>query len=124
MGHRKLLSRFSKVRQIHCNDFAVIDPMFRFVSGLHLPSFAPQNLVSGGGDATLKIWDWLNGNLVREIKVRRTIEPFIKIRPKKRRNAEPSDMDDKSDALFAIAQISSFTADNVHYLMFTAIGYV
>ncbi|KAJ7180880.1 WD40 repeat-like protein [Mycena filopes] len=56
----------------------------KFVSAIHLPEFAPTELISGGGDAMLKVWDWMSGKVKREIPVLDAVAPFIKVRPPKR----------------------------------------
>ncbi|KAJ7491900.1 WD40 repeat-like protein [Mycena latifolia] len=56
----------------------------KFVSALHLPPFAPEALVSGGGDAMLKVWDWRRGKLTREIPVLPAVAPFFKVKPSRR----------------------------------------
>ncbi|KAJ6581834.1 WD40-repeat-containing domain protein [Mycena capillaripes] len=56
----------------------------KFVSAIHMPELAPTELVSGGGDPMLKIWDWMNGTVKREIPILHAVEPFIKVRPPKR----------------------------------------
>jgi tRNA (guanine-N(7)-)-methyltransferase subunit TRM82 len=56
----------------------------RFVSTLNLPAFSPTELVSGGGDPVLKVWDWMRGTLVREIPVAATVEPFIRVKSARR----------------------------------------
>ncbi|KAJ6504799.1 WD40 repeat-like protein [Mycena vitilis] len=56
----------------------------KFVSALHLPAFSPTELVSGGGDPMLKIWDWMSGKLKREIPILQAVEPFMKVKPAKR----------------------------------------
>ncbi|KAJ7091519.1 WD40 repeat-like protein [Mycena belliarum] len=56
----------------------------KFVSALHLPPFAPALLVSGGGDPTLKVWDWIRGACVREVSVQPAVAPFIKVMPPER----------------------------------------
>ncbi|KAF7370384.1 tRNA (guanine-N(7)-)-methyltransferase non-catalytic subunit TRM82 [Mycena sanguinolenta] len=56
----------------------------RFVSAIHIPAFSPTELVSGGGDPMLKIWDWMSGKVKREIPILHAVEPFIKVKPAKR----------------------------------------
>ncbi|KAJ7016266.1 WD40 repeat-like protein [Mycena alexandri] len=56
----------------------------KFVSAIHIPEFAPTELVSGGGDPMLKIWDWMTGKLKREIPILHAVEPFIKVKPARR----------------------------------------
>ncbi|KAI0333911.1 hypothetical protein GY45DRAFT_1243707 [Cubamyces sp. BRFM 1775] len=58
----------------------------KFVSALHIPSFNPAVLVSGGGDPMLKVWNWISGKLLSEISVFEAVEPYIKVKaPKWRR---------------------------------------
>ncbi|KAJ7509880.1 WD40 repeat-like protein [Mycena galericulata] len=53
----------------------------KFVSAIHIPAFSPSELVSGGGDPTLKVWDWMSGKIKREIPILEAVEPFIKVKP-------------------------------------------
>lgn len=55
----------------------------RFVFTVHIPKFAPSVLVSGGGDPMLKVWNWMSGELLRDIPVGDVVEPFIAVRPPK-----------------------------------------
>ncbi|KAI0060716.1 WD40 repeat-like protein [Artomyces pyxidatus] len=57
----------------------------KFVSSIHIPSFAPHILISGGGDPSLKIWDWRAGKSLCDIPISDTVTPYIKVRPKRRR---------------------------------------
>ncbi|KAG6897821.1 hypothetical protein C0992_010625 [Termitomyces sp. T32_za158] len=57
----------------------------KFVSTIHNPAFAPAELVSGGGDPMLKIWDWMTGAVKHEIPVWDTVEPYIRVRSSKRK---------------------------------------
>ncbi|KAI0741370.1 WD40-repeat-containing domain protein [Daedaleopsis nitida] len=64
----------------------------KFVSAIHIPSFQPDVLVSGGGDPILKVWDWMSGKLLADIAVSSTVEPYIKVKtPKKRRGQADGD---------------------------------
>ncbi|KAJ7140244.1 WD40 repeat-like protein [Mycena crocata] len=54
----------------------------KFVSAINMPS--PSELISGGGDPMLKIWDWMTGKIKREILVLPSVEPFIKVKPFRR----------------------------------------
>ncbi|KAH9893323.1 WD40-repeat-containing domain protein [Cubamyces lactineus] len=66
----------------------------KFVSALHIPSFSPSRLVSGGGDPMLKVWDWMSGKLLSEVSVFETVEPYIKVKaPKWRRGWNDSEGD-------------------------------
>lgn len=49
----------------------------RFVSALHIPPTEPTLLISGGGDAELKVWDWLKGSLRCELEVWELVERFL-----------------------------------------------
>ncbi|KAF9461233.1 WD40-repeat-containing domain protein [Collybia nuda] len=60
----------------------------KFVSAIHNPAFAPTELISGGGDAALKIWDWMTGTVKHEINIWDTVEPHIKVCGMKRRRGE------------------------------------
>ncbi|EIW79075.1 WD40 repeat-like protein [Coniophora puteana RWD-64-598 SS2] len=53
----------------------------KYVSAIHIPSFAPSLLLSGGGDPMLKVWDWLSGAHVRDIPILDAVLPFIVVRP-------------------------------------------
>ncbi|PCH44155.1 hypothetical protein WOLCODRAFT_164948 [Wolfiporia cocos MD-104 SS10] len=67
----------------------------KFVSTIHIPTFAPGTLVSGGGDPMLKVWDWMSGTLLTEVPILETVEPFIKIRaPKGKWRGEDGDEED------------------------------
>ncbi|KAF9454240.1 hypothetical protein P691DRAFT_443001 [Macrolepiota fuliginosa MF-IS2] len=57
----------------------------KYVSAIHLPPFAPDALVSGGGDPTLKFWNWMSGKCVGEVRIWEEIEPFIGVKSNKRR---------------------------------------
>jgi len=58
----------------------------KFVSSIHIPSSMPQTLISGGGDPTIKIWNWMDGKLIRDVLISDTVLPFIKVKPPKRMN--------------------------------------
>lgn len=53
----------------------------RFVSSLHIPPSQPSQLISGGGDHSLKVWDWLTGTLQHEIRIDQVVLPYIKVTP-------------------------------------------
>lgn len=72
--------------------------MQRFVSAIHIPSYAPSLLVSGGGDPMLKVWDWMSGELKAEISILEVVGPFIKLRPQKRNWRGEDDDDDERPA--------------------------
>ncbi|EPQ56592.1 WD40 repeat-like protein [Gloeophyllum trabeum ATCC 11539] len=52
----------------------------KFVSALHIPTKSPSKLISGGGDPSLKLWDWYEGRLQTEIRILERVEPYIKIK--------------------------------------------
>ncbi|KAI0709668.1 WD40-repeat-containing domain protein [Cerioporus squamosus] len=60
----------------------------KFVSALHIPSFQPSTLISGGGDPMLKVWDWMSGKLLANITVKA---------PKRRRGSGDGDGDAEGD---------------------------
>ncbi|KAI0352084.1 WD40 repeat-like protein [Trametes cingulata] len=77
----------------------------KFVSALHIPSFNPSVLVSGGGDPMLKIWDWMSGKLLSEVSVFDAVEPRIKVKaPKSRRGWSNEDGDADEGAAEAKAK--------------------
>lgn len=53
----------------------------RFVSAIHIPNFSPTSLLSGGGDPTIKLWDWMSGKEQAEIQIQEFVEPFIIVLP-------------------------------------------
>ncbi|KAF7327717.1 tRNA (guanine-N(7)-)-methyltransferase non-catalytic subunit TRM82 [Mycena kentingensis (nom. inval.)] len=53
----------------------------KFVSAIHIPEFAQDTLISGGGDSVLKVWDWLSGRLIRDIAIADAVEPYIVVKP-------------------------------------------
>jgi tRNA (guanine-N(7)-)-methyltransferase subunit TRM82 len=48
-----------------------------FVSRLCLTKFAPNVLVSGGGDDDLFVWEWISGNLLQRINISSHIEEVM-----------------------------------------------
>ncbi|KAG2123847.1 WD40 repeat-like protein [Suillus clintonianus] len=66
----------------------------KYVSAIHIPSFSPETLISGGGDSVLKLWDWMSGKLLRNIDVFSAVQPFIAVNaPKKKRDWKNEDED-------------------------------
>ncbi|KAF5361830.1 hypothetical protein D9756_002260 [Leucocoprinus leucothites] len=63
----------------------------RYVSAIHIPLFARDALISGGGDPSLKIWDWMSGQCTGEIQIWEAVEPFIAVKSDKRRRSEEDD---------------------------------
>ena len=48
------------------------------MSAINIPKFDPSILISGGGDAELKVWDWLSGKHLGDIPVLSAVQPYIK----------------------------------------------
>lgn len=68
----------------------------KYVSAIHIPSFSPGTLISGGGDSVLKLWDWMSGKLLCDIDVFSAVQPFIAVKaPKKKREWKDEDEDIK-----------------------------
>ncbi|KAG1728117.1 WD40 repeat-like protein [Suillus lakei] len=66
----------------------------QYVSAIHIPSFSPGTLISGGGDSVLKLWDWMSGKLLRNIDVFSAVQPFIVVKaPQKKREWKDEDED-------------------------------
>lgn len=87
LGHKKFvhsLFRSTAAPSKNCN---------RFVSALHNPVFAPSELISGGGDPVLKIWDWMTGDLKHEVHVLDAIQPYMKVLCKKGNRRDDADDD-------------------------------
>lgn len=57
-----------------------MEQWFRFVSSLHILPSSPSTLISGGGDPSLKVWDWLSGKLLGDIPIEEAVEPFIVVK--------------------------------------------
>ncbi|WWC71258.1 uncharacterized protein I206_105211 [Kwoniella pini CBS 10737] len=57
-----------------------------FVSALHIPSSQSNILISGGGDPSIRIWDWTIGQLVNKVDIYSAILPHRKVRSYMRKN--------------------------------------
>ncbi|WVQ68581.1 uncharacterized protein L199_006790 [Kwoniella botswanensis] len=57
-----------------------------FVSSLHIPSTHPNILISGGGDPSLRIWDWTTGSSISKVDIYPAILPHRKVRSYMRKN--------------------------------------
>lgn len=71
---------------LQCFPSGIHELVDRFVSALHIPSFDPSLLVSGGGDPTLKFWDWMSGKLTGEVSIFDAVKPHIKVKAPKWRH--------------------------------------
>ncbi|KZV66300.1 WD40 repeat-like protein [Peniophora sp. CONT] len=63
----------------------------RFVSAIHIPSFAPSVLLSGGGDPVIRKWDWMTGAPAGEIPILDAVLPYIAVRVAKRKRWDDGD---------------------------------
>ncbi|KAI0083845.1 WD40 repeat-like protein [Irpex rosettiformis] len=70
----------------------------KFVHTVHIPTFAPSVLISGGGDPKLKLWDWMSGELLCDIQVGDVVTPFITVRPPKGKWGRSEDDDGEGKA--------------------------
>jgi tRNA (guanine-N(7)-)-methyltransferase subunit TRM82 len=52
----------------------------RFVSALYITPTEPTLLISGGGDAELKVWNWMKGSLRWELRVWEVVERFLVVK--------------------------------------------
>lgn len=57
-----------------------------FVSALHVPESRPELLISGGGENSLRIWDWQAGRQVGSVGIWEAVLPHRKARSTMRRN--------------------------------------
>ncbi|TCD69470.1 tRNA (guanine-N(7)-)-methyltransferase non-catalytic subunit trm82 [Steccherinum ochraceum] len=57
----------------------------KFVSAIHIPSFSPHSLISGGGDPYLQCWNWTTGKKISSIPILDAVLPFITVKPPKGR---------------------------------------
>ncbi|KAI8051263.1 WD40-repeat-containing domain protein [Syncephalis plumigaleata] len=48
----------------------------KFISALHIPSFAPHLVVSGGGDGYLMVWDYAQAKAVQSIPIALAARPY------------------------------------------------
>lgn len=108
------------------------------MSAIHIPVVSPANLISGGGDLELKVWDWMTGRLRRNITVFAAVEPFIKITTKEKRRRDASLEPEDSEAhkplkgsnktfnttavVFVIRRISSFVSEGETHVVFSVVG--
>jgi len=52
---------------------------------MHIPPSHPGLLVSGGGDRTLRVWDYLSGRQLAVLDVWEAIKPFLKAQSRRRK---------------------------------------
>jgi tRNA (guanine-N(7)-)-methyltransferase subunit TRM82 len=52
---------------------------------MHIPPSHPHLLVSGGGDRTLRVWDYLSGRQLAVLDVWEAIKPFLKAQSRRRK---------------------------------------
>ncbi|WWC63655.1 uncharacterized protein I303_106260 [Kwoniella dejecticola CBS 10117] len=57
-----------------------------FVSSLHIPTSSPNTLLSGGGDSSIRIWDWPTGKLLNKVDIYGAVLPQRKVRSYLRKN--------------------------------------
>ncbi|KAJ7252517.1 WD40 repeat-like protein [Mycena rebaudengoi] len=76
--------------EIYClgHEKQVRPPLSIFVSAIHIPESAPTELISGGGDPMLKVWDWMRGTVKREVPILTAVEPFMKVKPPQKKRFE------------------------------------
>ncbi|WVW85279.1 hypothetical protein I302_107317 [Kwoniella bestiolae CBS 10118] len=63
-----------------------------FVSSLRIPSTHPNVLISGGGDPSLRIWDWTTGQSLSKVDIYPAILPHRKVRSYLRKNRSKNRM--------------------------------
>ncbi|KAK0202743.1 WD40 repeat-like protein [Desarmillaria ectypa] len=71
----------------------------KFVSALHIPKSDPSILISGGGDAELKVWDWLTGQWKCDIPIWDSVKDYIMVKTKPyKKGRKPDDDDDEQES--------------------------
>ncbi|KAK0467180.1 WD40 repeat-like protein [Desarmillaria tabescens] len=71
----------------------------KFVSALHILKSDPSILISGGGDAELKVWDWLSGQWKCDIPIWDAVKDFIMVKTKPyKKGRKPDDDDDEQES--------------------------
>jgi len=60
----------------------------RYVSAIHIPKYATETLISGGGDSSLKMWNWILGQCTDEIEIWDIVEPFVAVKNDKQKPSE------------------------------------
>ncbi|PFH51854.1 hypothetical protein AMATHDRAFT_2753 [Amanita thiersii Skay4041] len=63
----------------------------KYISAIHIPSFLPSILISGGGDSMLKIWDWMSGSIQFEIPILDAVQPFIRVAARRRKDCDDNE---------------------------------
>lgn len=48
-----------------------------FISNIVIPSFAPDNLISGGGDDSIFLWNWVEGKLIEKFPLKDLISKYL-----------------------------------------------
>jgi tRNA (guanine-N(7)-)-methyltransferase subunit TRM82 len=52
---------------------------------MHIPPCHPHLLVSGGGDRTLRVWDYLSGRQLAALDIWEVVQPFLKAQSRRRK---------------------------------------
>ncbi|KAG1748777.1 WD40-repeat-containing domain protein [Suillus occidentalis] len=92
----------------------------KYVSAIHIPSFSPGTLISGGGDSVLKLWDWMSGKLLRRRKNRG--------KHKEKGSADDGDAEESQDSAMPEIQPGEASAGEsevvfvVHRIVFSVVG--
>jgi len=122
--------------------------MSRYVSAIHIPKFATETLISGGGDTGLKMWNWRSGQCTGEIEIWDVVEPFVAVKndkrreegegqkrkgkgkkSKKRRTAVSKDTEEGGEDLegmeekvLVVSKIDSIESGKRKFVLFSAVG--
>ncbi|KDQ12998.1 hypothetical protein BOTBODRAFT_400049 [Botryobasidium botryosum FD-172 SS1] len=56
----------------------------KFLSALCIPQSDHSVLISGGGDPSLRVWDWMSGKLLGEVPIFEHVRPFLKVKPERK----------------------------------------
>jgi hypothetical protein len=119
----------------------LIGPSYRFVSSLHIPSFSPSHLISGGGDEYLNIFTYTSGSLINQIAILSYAQAWIKVKGGRKKwkrsergrwgrnrereregEGEGEDVEMEEEDSFVVKKIESFEWMDERWLIYSAVG--
>ncbi|EJU03704.1 WD40 repeat-like protein [Dacryopinax primogenitus] len=67
----------------------------RYVTALHIPPFAPERLISGGGEPQLFVWNWTSGQLLQTLGYESQARQYMCVKPWRKRGKAFADASKK-----------------------------